>query len=372
MQPPVEPVRAHLTQAQVVALIQDSAALIVGCGCELLDMDLNVVEDLSEFCTGSVSRSSYATLHGTATLAFSIELDWGTALVRPYMTLDDGAVKARFNLGAYFTNVPAYDVEETPRTYAVQGVDILHGLYPLVGESYSVDAGVSYLAAVESILIQQGYTRYVIDQQSAAVLPSPRAWPLDNQTRWLHVVNDLLGAVGYQGVWSDWDGRLRCQPYQTPRERAPEWTYPVSLTESMLGAKRTVESDYFEAPNRWVVFRQNNVDDQPLTEGNGIYTYVNQYTGPMSVEARGRVFSRVESVDAADQASLVAAAQPIIDSDMRLQVGIKVPVAPNPLHWHFDRLQVVDPALGSVVDVLCTQWTLPLDGQDMSQEWTVL
>lgn len=375
MQPLTAAPRHTMSSAAVIRLLRDAPAIQVGKGLELIDRDLQVIEDISDdLVGGSISRNSYANLHATATLAVSRELAWSSALVRPYMVISDGSTSARFNLGAFYTSVPVHNLGERPVTYEVNGYDILHGLYSPTGEAYAVDAGVSYLAQVEAILQQQGYTRYLIDQTRAdAVLPSPRVWPLDDQTRWLSIVNDLLAAIGYQGIWSDWDGQLRCQPYQLPRDRAPEWLYDSDQRTSMLGPQRSVERDYFEAPNRWVVVRQNDIDGPPPTEGNGVYTWQNEDQGDTSVQGRdGRIITKVVYVDAADQAALERLAEVMIDADMRIPTTLRVSTSPNPLHWHFDRLRVDEPAIGPYADVLGTSWTLPLDGSDMTHEFSVL
>lgn len=364
-----------LTQAAVVALIQNSAGVVVRSGAELVDMSLGVVEDISDdLAGGSITRDSFATLHATSQLAISRDLDWGQALLRPYMSMSAGATTARFNLGVYLTSVPVRQIEASPLTHTVNGYDILLALASPVGGTYAVDAGTAYLGAVEAILQAQGFTRYLIDQSSATkVLPTSRLWPLDDRTTWLNVVNDLLASIGYQGVWSDWDGQLRVQSYQSPRFRGPEWVYDTSLATSMIGPRRTRERDFFNAPNRWVAVRNNNVDSTPPTEGDGVYTYQNDAIGDTSVAARGgRVITRVMFLDASDQAGLIQAANQSIDADMSDTQTIKVETFPNPLHWHMDRMLVNDPELGPIMDVLGESWTLPLDGGNQSHTWKVL
>ena len=260
-------------------------------------------------------------------------------------------------------------------TFDAAGYDILQALDTPVGESYAVDAGTGYLAAVETILLANGYTKYRIDQTSTAtVLPSAKVWPITGTTpaTWLTVVNDLLAAIGYQGIWSDWDGQLIVQPYENPRDRPAEWLYDTGSLTSMLMPERSRIRDYFAAPNRWVAIRNNNIDSTPPVEGDGIYTYVNQADGDTSVEARGRTITSVLSFDAADQASLVQQATLTIGADMRLKTTIEASTSPNPLHWHFDRLTVDDPDNGGWFDALGTQWTLPLDGQPQTHQWAVL
>jgi len=374
VQPYLTPVRNHLTVDEVVALIRDTSAVVVSSGCELLTgMDLLVAEDISDDLEGgSVTRASYATLHGSASLTVTRELPWGSALVRPYLTLTDGVDTARFNLGAYFTNTPERDLTEFPISYAVECQDILAVLDDPVGDAYAVAKSQSYLTAVESILLSRGVVKYSIDQDAASVLlPTDRTWMFDESTTWLTIVNDLLGAVGYAGVWSDWDGFIRCTNYVSPRLRATEWTYDTELLTSMLGS-RTTHRDFFSAPNRWVFYRTNILDGAAPVEGNGMYTYVNLYDGDTSVEQRGREITRVVGIDAADQASLEASAQRTIDADAAIPTKIRANTFPNPLHWHFDVIRVEDTWMGPPAKVLSSQWTLPLDGSEMSHEWTVV
>lgn len=377
MQPLVDTPRSTVTDAQVVALIQNSPALIVSAGLETIDRSLNMIENVTDdFAGGSVSRSSYANLHATAQLSVSRELDWGQAVVRPYVTLTDGIISARFNQGAYFPSTPLHELDTAPLVNAVQGYDILLALSSPIGEAYAVNTGASYLVAVETILLGQGFPvgSYIIDQsRSDAVLPTARVWPIDERTTWLAVVNDLLASIGYAGIWSDWDGRLRVAPYENPRDRAAEWLYDLSPTTGMLTVKRSVERDWFFAPNRWVGIRNNDVDAAAPVEGAGVYTYTNQHDGPTSVEARGgRVITRILPLDAADQASLIIQVERTIDADLRLKSTVSLGVACNPLHWHFDRVAVNDPGIGVYADALVTEWTLPLNGDDMSQSWTLL
>ena len=143
VQPKLATPRELLSESTVVGLIRDDAAITLSAGLELIDRGLNVLADLTEWLEGGmVERSNYATLHGRADLDIATDLAWGSAIVRPFMVISNGTDEARFNLGAYFTNTPArvYGVE--PRTYSVEGFDILHALATKVGDSYAVNAGI--------------------------------------------------------------------------------------------------------------------------------------------------------------------------------------------------------------------------------------
>lgn len=376
MQPPVLPIRGQYTASQINDdLIRDSPAIRFSAGCELLTgYDLMVAEDITDDLKGgSVSRAAYATLHGTAQLQIARELPWASALLRPYIVLSNGDISARFNLGAYSTDTPARQVWRKPLTYDVQCYDILNVVDDLVGDAYAVASGQSYVAAIESILVSRGIVRYYIDQErSDAVLPADKVWMFDDKTTWLTIVNDLAAAIGYAGAWSDWDGFIRVQKYIPVRDRHPEWTYDTGITTSMLG-ERSSHRDFFNAPNRWVFYRTNNLEGAAPVPGAGMYTYVNDYLGDTSVQSRERTITRVVGLDTADQPALEAAAQRVIDADSQIPTKIAAQTFRNPRHWHFDTLWIDDPEFGPGFMVQGSQWTLPLTGRGkMSHEWTVV
>jgi hypothetical protein len=378
MQPLTDPPRDGLSAAQVVDLLQNQPAIVVAGGLEIVDIGLTVIEDISDdLAGGNVERNSYNTLHGSARLRITRVIDWGGDLLRPYVVISGGGVSARWNLGVYHPSTPTWPLDQSPPTFEVEGYDILLRLAQPVGSSYSILAGETYLGKVEQLLQQRGYGQYLIDPDRAAtVSPTSRVWAFDPQTTWLTVVNDLLASVGYAGIWSDWDGRLRCEPYQTPLDRSPEWYYTDAAAITMLSTKRSVDHDFFAAPNRWIAYRSNLVEGETPVEGNGIYTFTNDGVGETSVQARrGLVITRPpEGFDVADQQALIAQAQSMIDADMHVPSVYHVETAPNPQHWHFDRMMVFDSAAFPAADVMCTQWSLPLpaDTGDMSQEWRVL
>ncbi|MET0461103.1 MAG: hypothetical protein ABW195_17765 [Ilumatobacteraceae bacterium] len=380
MQPFVTPFRVpasvSVTDAAVENVIRRAEGVQFGAGCELLaGLSLVVADDgdvSAALASGSITRGSYNRLHATASLVFDQPLPWASAIVRPFITMSDGTTTFRFNLGAYYTSSPQENLDEQPTKYAVTCYDILSVLDDPVGDAYSVAEGTPYLEAIESILMSRGIVRYMIDQSAAGLtLTSDKAWEPSDQLTWLTIVNDLLAAIGYAGIWSDWDGVLRCHSYQSPRERAPEWTYDVEPGTSMLGT-RTKLRDFYKVPNVWIFTKRNDTDGPQPVEGDGRYTYINQSDGDTSIDGRGRTITRPVQVDAADQASLVAAATRIIDADLSIPSKVDLTTFPNPLHWHFDVVQLIDPAVGPPTPVLVTAWTLPLNGDDMRHEWTLL
>lgn len=375
MQPVIVPVRSDKTSAQIINLIENEPSKIIGAGAELLNLNLDVLEDITtNLVDGTVRRSNYATLHGSASLNISRELPWGRAIVRPFMTIESGATLARFNLGAFFTNTPERVLGTTPLTYSVECFDLLHALDTPTGEAFQVASGTRYLDAVEGILTDQGFTRIIIDRTRATTtLPATKVWPIAENITWLIVVNELLAAIGYRGIWSDWDGYLRCESYETPSTRQPEWTYNATSLNSIVTQERTYIRDFYAAPNRWVATRNGQIDTTTPVEGAGIYTEVNQNNGDTSISARGgRVITRLLSFDAADQAALIAQTKSAIEADLTLKTKIIVGSAPNPLHGHFDVVRFTDAEAGADLKLLESSWELSLTGGDMKHEWSTL
>jgi hypothetical protein len=380
MQPPTDGPRAGFTTAQVQYLVENSSSFDVDMGMELLTgLDLTVDVDISEDVSAiQIQRNSLANLHASMTMSTVRLLNWGSSLVRPYITFTGQTAAGsalstmRFYQGVYFTDTPETDLSEIPPKYDVTGYDVLSILDDAVGDAYSVDTGVSPLDTVEAILLNRGVTRYSIDPDArGSVLSSPLVWTMEDNITWLRVVNALLATVGYAGIWSDWNGVLQCKTYISPADRSPEWVMTSDVANTLLTQRRRIQHDYYDAPNRWVFYRTNNTEDAAPIDGAGRWEYINDFRGETSVEARGgRTITKVLGVEAVDQASLIRAGQSVIDADMSIPTTIPIETAPFPMAWHFDKINVSDPILGASLDVLATSWSLNLDGSDMGWEWT--
>lgn len=373
MQPRITPVRSTLTAAQVEALIKTDASITIGMGMELMDRDLNVIADLtSDLRECSTARDNTAVLHGTCTFDTVARMSWGRAVVRPYMTITNGTITARFNQGAYFTSTPNTKTDRIPRTYSVQGFDILNALNTLVGDSYAINAGDAYLTKVEDILTNLGYTQYIIDPaRSSTTAPAPKGWPLDETTTWLMIVNELLSAIGYRPVYSDWDGKLVCETLVDIPSVAPEWAYDRGVYTGQLVPESDIAHDFFATPNRWVGIQGTTDTVTSPTEGNGVFTYVNENEGETSINARDQTITRVMTITAADQAALEAAVLAEVSRDKVVGTTMEARTSANPLHWHHDVVTVDTLELGTV-KMQQSKWSMNLRTGDMSHSWAVI
>jgi hypothetical protein len=342
-------------------------------GLELLDEYNDFVSDISEWLVpsgSSVALGSYQTIHRTCRLTLSKELDWGKARVRPYMTLTSISGTFRANLGVFVLSTPTTTAGETPRTWEVEGYDLLELLNHPYGDTYALVAGAGYLTSVNTLITGNplviGYLTSQISTSGEPTLPTSRMWPLDPETTTLNIVNDLLTAAGYQAVYASADGAMQSSPYQAPADRAIEWTYSADDARTIVGPMRTLQADFFEAPNHWKFIR-DDPEGGAVSEGAGIYTVSNQSDGVTSIDARGRTITRVERLDAATQAALVAQGDRIVATDKRVAIELpSLSVAPNPLHGHFDVVWITDADLGIDQKFVVRSWTLPLDSSDMN------
>jgi hypothetical protein len=289
----------------------------------------------------------------------------------------------RWNLGVYVMATPATPVAESPTTYTVSGSDKLYLLGGPVGDSYSVASGANVLTAVTNAITAgsgMSASQVILDgSASASTLPAARVWPLGGSGgsatagyTWLDIVNDLLGMVGYQGLWCDWDGRYRSGPAQAPAVRSSEYTFSADdMQATLVGEARTVTSDLWQAPNWWRFIAQSWPTTP--TEGNGQYTVQNVSTGPSSQTAVGRVVKKVLYLQAADQASLQALGDIQVAKDKTVVTSLAVNLAPMPAQWHLDVATYTDSAAGlSGVKVATSAWTLDLAGADGQTNWDVV
>lgn len=356
--------RDAFTAAEIRSLITGDS-LEVSAGLELLDSSNNFVEDISDDLDGGeISRSNFADIHGTCKLEIVRELAWGKDRVRPYMTLANDLISARFNLGVFVLTTPETSRIDNVITYEAQGFDLLYLLQSGPSDTYVATSGTTYLTAVQDVLTASGVgVGLQLDGTgSATTLPVTMVWTLnpDAETTWLSIINDLLSAINYRGLWANENGVFTSSPYAAPSTRAIEWTFDTSIsTANIVGQERTLTSDVWAAKNWWRFVRKA-MTVKPI-EGAGIYTVTNASTGRTSVAALGRtVKAPVQYLDAADQTSLVAQGDKIVAKNQAISRSFTIEVDPLPIASHFDIVELIDAGFTDKCQV--TSWTLPLDG----------
>lgn len=318
----------------------------VGGGLDLVDLAGNVLADLSADVTAGTVTYNGGDKLGLS-FALARELQWGSAIVRPRMLLELSGRREWFPQGCYRTSTPQEVSGQTPKMFSAQGFDITIDLDRAIETSRSYPPTTTLPLTVAQQLIAEVGGRVLVDSAAATQpLTQGRTYVVtDNVTR-RQIVNDMLKAVGYRPVWMDWEGRYRLDPAIAAVDRASEWDYTTAPGQVMVKESATLTSDFFDAPNVWIV-RADTPGLTTPTAGNGLAIRENTDVGPTSIAARGgqRIPTNV-AVPAVNQAALEVAADRVKEEGLRPDTQWAGQVAANPAHWHEDVVTLTDPDLG--------------------------
>lgn len=385
MQPLTGNPRVALTPAQVYYLVTAAPSVEMRAGAERYDSLLRFVQDISGSLQpgATVQSDTYATIHRSCSLVLDANAPFNylSDYVKPYVVMTDNltGVSARFNMGMYTLASPTPDLTLAPGSSAYTGYDLLQTLNQPIGDTYEIPVGTNPVTAAAALIAKALPGATVQSDSTSKVTTTVQSWPLDssNQFTYLAVVNDLLGLVGYLGVWADWDGVFQLRKYTDPSGSTTpvEWTFDVTpgSTTGAVSESRSVAQDLYGVPNTWV-YVMNNLTAAPV-EGVTQKTFIDSVSLGTSTVARGRTVKKVVFVDALDYPSLLVAAASGIAGDLSAAETFAISSYPVPLFWHRDIVTYVDPALAGVAPAfygtrrtIVRNWSMPLDlsGGDLS------
>lgn len=370
-----------------------SPAMSVDFGAELLNLQLEVVQDISGDVSEIVtSRTMGAVVHGQVSLEIARPLRWGVDFVQTFMRLRDGlsGVSARFDTGVYSLTTPTRTVGESLTSYKASGFDRLVLLQREVGADYNVALDVTYRQALLDTFAAAGLSGGVLIEGAAAdrKLPKARSWPLiatstdpDQVTTpvtWLRVINDLLQAINFRGVWADERGRYRCQAYANPKTRPSEFLLSTDRSDprldSIVGPDRSTMQDVWGTPNRWTARATNPPAGVVPSETNGLVQIRNNVSdGITSQQARGGlIYAKVLDYETADASTLANRVDRRVALDLQATATYEITTAPLPIAGHDDVVTIRDPEAEITTRAQATSWRLPHNGDDMSWSFELL
>lgn len=189
-------------------------------------------------------------------------------------------------------------------------------------DDLSLVGGVKYTDEINTLL-GSGVSKNIT--VSSKTLPTVKEW--EPGTPKLEIINDLLSALNYESLSFDEDGVAIVQPYVSPADRAPEFTYQDNET-SVMYPEVMQELDLFSIPNRWVL----TVSDPDRDVLTSVFTNTDP-ASPTSTVRRGRIITdfRTEQ-DAADQLTLDSKVARLAFESSQIYEAIEFETGIMPIH----------------------------------------
>lgn len=309
---------------------------------ELLDTNNRFKRRLDNVLAASVSYNALAQIKRTArfTLEENGNINFLRDRIKPYARLrmpDGGWVE--WPLGVFILSTPPR--KATPEGWVVREVEAYDLLQVLVDDKvpdrYPITAGTNYIAAIKDLLTGAGLTALNLTPTDKA-LPTASDW--EPGTSKLEIINGLLTAINYRALWVDENGVAVAEPYISPAEQAPAYTYQDD-DQSVIFPEVQESLDLFAVPNRWVLV-VSEPDRPPLV---AVYTNDNS-DSPTSTVNRGRVIVDFRQEQAADQETLDALAARLAFEASQVFEQVEVETAIMPMHSHADVIELYFAALG--------------------------
>jgi hypothetical protein len=357
------------TQDQIATLLQ-ADHIEVDFGAWLWTLDESVSVDITDdIMGGSVSRNCFDTMHGTCRLELTREVDWVNYKLQPYITLKGDGYWEHWFMGMYHPDTPDSNLGLLPTVYSAQGIDKLTLLSRPIGDSYYVASGTAYLDAVATVIADAGITgaaAVTLFDTTAAdkTLTADMVWILDDaETTYLSVINDLLRAIGYRGLYVGRFGFFIAEPYLAPTYRTPVWTFDLSdAATSLVGEDRGYSEDQFNRTN-WRRAIKTGLTAAPV-ETAADTTTDTQYT--IDDSDGGTQYRRIYYLDVEDGNALYDELNRIKNEETQCKRRVEITTGPMPLIWHFDTVKYKDTEMGSA-EVKCqvVAWTYDLATGDM-------
>lgn len=305
---------------------------------DLLDADDNQLRPLDGEVGGSVTIDATSRLGGSASLDLvdiGQDVDWMQHRVR--LSYDPGVNGvAPWSVAVLLFTSPTTHYASDVRSYSGEMLPKLAILdEDTVEETYSLAEGTAIIPAVIALIQSAGETR-ILSVASDVQLKS--ALVFEAGTPKLTVINALLEAAGYWGLWCDGDGRFRVEPYSDPKSRTPVVSFIQGAT-SIHEPDWTRELDLSAVPNKFVV-RSSGSDEEEAIVG---VAKNDDPASPFSFQARGGrwITETEEGVEVEDVAAANALAKRRLDARMSPVAKLAVSHAPVPIQPR-DVVQFVD------------------------------
>jgi hypothetical protein len=308
-----------------------------------------------------VSQNWLADIKRTCTLTMAERggIDWLKDRIRPSVRLhlppwgpEDWV---EYPQGVFLLASPERTTDESRVvTREVTGYDqLLVYADELLEDRYAVTAGSNVVNAVRALLLDVLIPPAIRSTPHAGVLVATKEW--EPGTSKLGVINELLGLINYDSLAFDEDGVAVVQPYRSPMERSPGYTY-ADDTNGLVFPQISQGLDTYGVANSWVLVVSQ--PDQPLIIGS--YTNMDP-ASPTSTVRRGRVITDYRTeMEAVDQATLDAKALRLAFEASQVYEQIPFQTGLVPIHSGNDVLRLRLDALAINATYAEQSWKLTM------------
>ncbi len=304
--------------------------------------------------TGSIDYNATAKIQRAANLQIVEErdIDFLSEKIQPVMCLKTPTGEERFPLGVFFMSSPSRDASLGSVRRNIECYDMTLILSDDKFTSrYKVAAGIQYDVAILNILATAGI-------EDAIVTPTSKTLAVDIEfalgTPKIDAINSLLAAINYNPIYANQNGKLVCEPYESPLNRIAQAEY-VTNKQSVIfaGVKETL--DVFNIPNKVVRYLETAERGVMVSEVTNT-----DPTSPLSTVSRGRTIVDVAAVqDIADQATLNAYTSKVMD-DFKIYQKVIFDTIAMPNHGNYDCIYVVDSELEIAGKYVEEAWNIDL------------
>lgn len=290
---------------------------------DILDANDAPLARLDGVTDGKLDWVANAMIKGGGTLTVvdvNQTINWLTARIKPVMLVEGLPPQP---LGVYLPS-EAPESWASGRSWAVKLLDKTTILdQDTVVETYSLPAGTVATTAVVSLITSAGISNHAVTP-SVKVLDGDLVW--SPGTGKLRIINDILDAINYFSLYSNFDGQMVAEPYVVPAQRPLMYEFydgPDSIYEPAFGR----DIDIWSIPNRVTLIGVGGGTTAALTSTANN----NDPRSPYSIANRGRVIGRTETgVEAADQSVLDSIARTRLIELTSPTAGVEISHAPVP------------------------------------------
>lgn len=255
-------------------------------------VDGNDIATIDGITGGSITYNYLSDLKCSASLDYSGELTegWIDKVIRVYLDTKSKSypeLSASVLLGTFMTTTPSRNVSGRSATFTITCYSMLNKLQnKKAAGTYSVESGVNAIQEATKLCEAVGLT--VRSVESDYTLKTP--YTSDKNDTYLAIVNDLLSMAGYESVGVDEYGNAVLQPYVSPEDKAPSWTFSDN-EDGVHMPDIEVEYDVFDTPNEVIVTGSDSENTLTVTVVN------DDPNDPLSTVSRGFTVTEVVELD---------------------------------------------------------------------------